>query len=122
METRKERRRSMGRLAESERRPGEPRATRPWQARAGFGIMVLVLIVAVGLIAAMFINTARYAGNSPVPVSEQRRWAWRRRGRGAIDPTVTRLLPRVGPCAKVEALSGNRQPKRVAAGHGESGS
>jgi hypothetical protein len=29
--------------------------------------------VAVGLIAAMFFNNPRYDGNSPVPVSEQRR-------------------------------------------------
>jgi ABC-type Fe3+ transport system permease subunit len=73
METSQERRRRMERLSESERGPGDPRATTPTQARAGFAIMVLVLIVAIGLIAAMFVNNPRYDGNSSVPVSEQRR-------------------------------------------------
>jgi hypothetical protein len=71
METRQERQRRIER--ESRPQPGDPPATRPAQARAGFAIMVLVLVVAVGLIAAMFFNNSRYDGNSPVPVSEQRR-------------------------------------------------
>jgi hypothetical protein len=73
MEPTQERRRRMERLAESERRPGDPQATTPSQARSGFAIMVLVLVVAVGLLGAMFANNPRYDGNSPVPVSEQRR-------------------------------------------------
>jgi hypothetical protein len=64
-------RRRMDRAVESERRPGDPTATKPSQARAGFAIMVLVLIVAVGLIAAMFVTNTRYDGSSPVPVSER---------------------------------------------------
>ena len=35
--------------------------------------MILVLFVAIGLIAAMFANNARYDGNSPIPVREHRR-------------------------------------------------
>jgi hypothetical protein len=73
METRRERRLSRKRLAESQRRPVDPRATTPSQARLGFAIMAVVLVVAVGLLAAMFVNNPRYDGNSPVPVSEQRR-------------------------------------------------
>ena len=73
METSQERRRRTEQLAESERRPGDPRPTTPSQARSGFAIMILVLVVAVGLLAAMFANNPRYDGNSPVPVSEQRR-------------------------------------------------
>jgi hypothetical protein len=73
METRWERRFSRKRLAESQRRPGDPRATTPSQARLGFAIMAVVLVIAVGLLAAMFVNNPRYDGNSPVPVSEQRR-------------------------------------------------
>ena len=71
MESSHERRRRMERLAESERRPGDPQATTPSQARAGFAIMVLVLLVAVGLIAAMFVVNTRYDGSSPVPVNER---------------------------------------------------
>jgi len=48
-----------------------PVATGPSQARTGFAIMILVLLVAVGLIAAMFVTTPRYDGSSPVPVSER---------------------------------------------------
>ena len=73
METRQERRRRRKRLAESERGPGDPGATTPSQARLGFAIMAVVLVVAVGLLAAMFVNNPRYDGNSSVPVSEQRR-------------------------------------------------
>jgi len=73
METGQERRRHMEQLADAERRAGDQRATRPSQARAGFVIMVVVLVVAVGLITTMFLNNSRYDGNSPVPVSEPRR-------------------------------------------------
>ena len=73
METRWEGRFRTKRLAESQRRPGDPRATTPSQARLGFAIMAVVLVIAVGLLAAMFVNNPRYDGNSPVPVSEQRR-------------------------------------------------
>jgi hypothetical protein len=70
METRQERRK---RLGECERGPADSRASTPSQARLGFAIMAVVLVVAVGLLAAMFVNNPRYDGNSPVPVSEQRR-------------------------------------------------
>jgi hypothetical protein len=73
MESSQERRRRMERLAESERGPGDPQATQPAQARAGFAIMIVVLGIAVALLAVMFVNNPRYDGNSPVPVSEQRR-------------------------------------------------
>ena len=50
---------------------GRPDGDEAVEARAGFAIMVLVLIVAVGLIAAMFVTNTRYDGSSPVPVSER---------------------------------------------------
>jgi hypothetical protein len=71
MKPSQEDRRRMERLGESERRPGDPTATTPSQARAGFGFMILVLLAAVGLIAAMFVANTRYDGSSPVPVSER---------------------------------------------------
>jgi hypothetical protein len=71
METRQERRRRLDRQGKPQ--PGDPPATKPAQARTGLAIMVLVLLVAAGLIGAMFNNNTRYDGNSPVPVSEHRR-------------------------------------------------
>lgn len=71
MEASQDRRRRMGRHAKSKPRPGDPPPTKPSQARAGFAIMILVLLVAVGLLAAMFVANPRYDGSSPVPVSER---------------------------------------------------
>ena len=55
------------------RRPGDPPASKPGDAcRIGplIGAALAIGIVALG---AMFLNNSRYDGNSPVPVSEQRR-------------------------------------------------
>jgi hypothetical protein len=73
LDPRTEERRRMERASELERRPGDPAATRPRDARRiGLIIGAAALIAAVAL-GAMFINNPRYDGNSPLPVSEQRR-------------------------------------------------
>ena len=56
-----------------EHRPGDATATKPRDAgRIGL-IIGAALLIGVLALGAMFINNTRYDGNSPVPVSEQRR-------------------------------------------------
>ena len=70
---RTEQRRRMGAEAEPNRHPGDPTATRPRDARRIGLIIGVALVIGVVALVAMFINNSRYDGNSPVPVSEQRR-------------------------------------------------
>ena len=56
-----------------EHRPGDPTATKPRDARRIGLIIGAALLVGAVAHEAMFINNTRYDGNSPVPVSEQRR-------------------------------------------------
>ena len=48
-------------------------ATKPRDARRIGLIIGAALLIGVVALGAMFINNTRYDGNSPVPVSEQRR-------------------------------------------------
>ncbi|MPZ36164.1 MAG: hypothetical protein GEV13_35305 [Rhodospirillales bacterium] len=73
IEPRTEQRRRMEAGAEAERRPGDPTATKPPDARRIGLIIGAALLIGVVALGAMFINNTRYDGNSPVPVSEQRR-------------------------------------------------
>lgn len=73
IDLRTEQRRRMETQAEAERRPGDPTATKPRVARRIGLIIGAALLVGVAALAAMFLNNSRYDGNSPVPVSEQRR-------------------------------------------------
>ncbi len=73
LDRRIEERRRMEARAEAERRPGDPTATRPRDARRIGLIIAAALVVGIVAIGAMFINNPRYDGNSPVPVAEQRR-------------------------------------------------
>ncbi len=66
-------RRRMERESQLERGPGDPTATRPRDARR-IGLLIgAALVIGIVAIAAMFLNNTRYDGNSPTPVSEQRR-------------------------------------------------
>jgi hypothetical protein len=73
LDRRIEERRRMEARSETERRPGDPTATRPRDARRIGLIIAAALVVGIVAIGAMFINNPRYDGNSPVPVAEQRR-------------------------------------------------
>jgi hypothetical protein len=73
LDTRTEQHRRMEREAEQERRPGDPTASKPRDARRIGLIIAAALLVSAAAIGAMFLNNTRYDGNSPVPVSEQRR-------------------------------------------------
>ena len=66
-------RRRMEAKAEADRRPGDPTATKLRDARRVGVIIGAALLIGVVALGAMFINNSRYDGNSPVPVSEQRR-------------------------------------------------
>jgi hypothetical protein len=73
LDRRAEQHRRMERDAERERSPGDPRASKPRDARR-IGLMIgAALLVGIVALGAMFLNNPRYDGNSPVPVSEQRR-------------------------------------------------
>ena len=52
--------------AEADRRPGDPTATKPRDARRIGLIMGAALPIGVVALGAMFINNSRYDGNSPV--------------------------------------------------------
>ena len=67
----RERRARMEHEAESERRPGDPTAAKPRDARRMGFIIVAALLVGLGAIVAMFVNNSRYDGSSPIPVSER---------------------------------------------------
>jgi hypothetical protein len=70
---RTEQRRRMEAEAEADRRPGDLTATRPRDARR-IGVLIgAALLIGVVALGAMFFNNSRNDGNSPVPVSEQRR-------------------------------------------------
>lgn len=71
MDTRIERRRQMEREAENERRPGDPGPSKPPQARRTLAGLAVALVLAIGLLAVMWINNTRYDGSSPVPTAEQ---------------------------------------------------
>lgn len=73
LDRRTEERRRMAARSEAERRPGDPMATRPRDARRIGLIIAAALVVGIVAIGAMFINNPRYDGNSPVPAAEQRR-------------------------------------------------
>ena len=73
LDRRIEERRRMAARSEAERRPGDPGATRPRDARRIGLIIAAALVVGIVAIGAMFINNPRYDGNSPTPVAEQRR-------------------------------------------------
>ena len=73
IDQRTEQRRRMEAEAEADRRPGDPTATKPRDAKRIGLIIGAALLIAVAALGAMFINNSRYDGNSPVPVSEQRR-------------------------------------------------
>ena len=73
LDPRTEQRRRMEREAERERSAGDPAASKPRDARR-IGLMIgTALVVAIVALGAMFLSNPRYDGNSPVPVSEQRR-------------------------------------------------
>lgn len=57
---------------EAERRPGDPMAPRPRDARRVGLIVVAALVVAIAALVAMFANNSRYDGTSPIPVGERR--------------------------------------------------
>ena len=73
IDPRTEQRRRMEAEADADRRPGDATATRPRDARRIGLIIGAALLMGVLALGAMFINNSRYDGNSPVPVSEQRR-------------------------------------------------
>jgi len=73
IDPRTEQRRRMEAEAEADRRPGDPTATKPRDAKRIGLIIGAALLIGVVALGAMFINNSRYDGNSPVPVSEQRR-------------------------------------------------
>ena len=56
-----------------QRRRTDATATKPRDARRISLIIGAALLVGVLVLGAMFLNNTRYDGNSPVPVSEQRR-------------------------------------------------
>jgi len=56
-----------------EHRGGNASATKPLDARRIGLIIGAALLIGVLALGAMFINNTRYDGNSPVPVSEERR-------------------------------------------------
>jgi hypothetical protein len=61
----------MEREAERERRPTDPGPTRRPQARRTLVGVAVALVLAIGLLAVMWINNTRYDGSSPVPTAEQ---------------------------------------------------
>ena len=73
LDPRTEDRRRMERQAELERRPGDPAATKPRDARRIGLILGAALLIGIAALSAMFISNPRYDGNSPTPVAEQRR-------------------------------------------------
>ncbi|MFZ5784289.1 MAG: hypothetical protein ACOY4R_29180 [Pseudomonadota bacterium] len=72
MDSKRERYDRMERQAEAERRPGDPVASRPRNARLILGILGSAFLLAVLLFGGMYFNNTRYDGAAPAPVSERR--------------------------------------------------
>jgi hypothetical protein len=63
----------MNREAEREKRPGDPQATQPRDAKPLIVMVAAALSAAVIVLGIMWINNTRYDGTSPRPVAEQPR-------------------------------------------------
>ena len=66
-----ERIRRLNREAARESGPGDPKATRPRDARRFLAVGIAALVIAVLALGWMFVNNVRYDGSSPAPVAER---------------------------------------------------
>jgi hypothetical protein len=72
VETRQEHVVRTNRQAEAERRPADPRPTKPRNARGLLLVLCTALALAVAALSWMFSNNVKYDGTSPVPINERR--------------------------------------------------